>query len=90
MTPLESWIVSNSLPIAAYIVLGLLVFAKLGGIKENKESLERHKSNTDPHTACPAHAQMIRDMKDTLSDMVIKVNTMDSRIYEIWKNGRNK
>ena len=89
MSPVESWLVSNSIEIVAFVVFGIMAYAKLGGIAENRKGLEEHKKDPDPHKACPAHAQLLRDMKTSIDEIRDKIELIDSRVYELFKDGRS-
>ena len=63
MTPTETWILNNILTIMAFVVLGVMAWAKTGDGLQAKKDLEAHKASPTPHPSCPLHDSILSDIK---------------------------
>lgn len=91
MTPFEQWLLNNTIPIVATIVIGCIAWSKIASVDALRADLAKHKTDDQPHTACPVHSSQLAGIKADIGEVKKTIDKIDSRVFQLLKaNGHTE
>ena len=84
------WLWNNAIALVLYLILSVAAWLKLGDLAKLRQAFENHIKSEKPHDACPVHASILEEIRNSLRNVNTKLDIIDDRVFKIVQDRSNK